>query len=182
MLTLPLLDGAYLRLWEESDADELQTVVEAHRDSLSEFLPWPAAQTRETGLDFIKSSRRQIADNNGMQTAVILDGRIAGGIGVHGIDWPNRRTSIGYWLAPPAQGRGIMTAAVRAYTDHAFHGWGLERMELRAAPGNVRSRAVARRLGFTEEGTLRHAEHFGEGKVLDHVVYGMLATDWPATR
>jgi ribosomal-protein-serine acetyltransferase len=178
MLQLPLTGDAALRLWEEGDADELQDVVSAHRDYLGQWLPWPATQTRETGLDFIRNSRRKIADNNGLETAVTIGGAIVGGVGLHAIDWPHKRTSIGYWLIPSAQGRGLMTRSVRAYTSYAFNVWGLERMELRAAPANAPSRAVAERLGFINEGTVRHVEHFPDGRVLDHVVYGMLSSAW----
>ena len=79
----------------------------------------------------------------------------------HGVDWNHRSTSIGYWLAEDRQGRGTMTEAVRALTTHAFDVWRLNRVEIRVAVGNVRSAAVPRRLGFTEEGVLRQAERHG---------------------
>ena len=71
-----------------------------------------------------------------------------------------------------------MTEAVRAYTGHAFEVWGMHRMELRAAVGNARSRAVAERVGFVLEGVLRGAERVGD-RHLDVAVYAALATEWP---
>ena len=70
-----------------------------------------------------------------------------------------------------------MTSAVIALTDHAFDTWRLNRIEIRAAVGNRRSRAVPERLGFTEEGVLREAELVGD-RYVDHVVYAILARDW----
>ena len=55
--------------------------------------------------------------------------------------------------------------------------WELNRIEIRAAVGNARSRAIPERLGFHEEGTLREAE-LVEGVALDIVVYSMLASQW----
>jgi ribosomal-protein-serine acetyltransferase len=75
------------------------------------------------------------------------------------------------------QGRGTMTAAVRALVDHAFGEWGLHRVVIEAAVDNAPSRAVPERLGFREEGVRRAAERHGE-RYLDLVVYAMLAVDW----
>jgi ribosomal-protein-serine acetyltransferase len=98
-------------------------------------------------------------------------------VGTHGVDWANRKTSIGYWLAGKHQGRGVMTTAVRAYVDHAFGSWKLNRVTIEASVDNARSRAIPERLGFREEGVLREVERVG-GRMLDHVVYSMLAADW----
>ena len=73
-----------------------------------------------------------------------------------------------------------MTLAVRALIDWAFDGWALNRVEIRAAVDNERSRAVLRRLGLREEGVLRGVERIG-GRYLDHVVYAVLASEWGST-
>jgi ribosomal-protein-serine acetyltransferase len=136
-------------------------------------------RTVETTLGFIRATRRQIADNDGLQTAVVdPGGAIVGVVGVHHLDWANGKTSIGYWLARDAQGRGVMTAAVRAYVDYAFTTLGLHRVEIEAAVENVRSRAIPQRLGFREEGIRREVERVGERR-LDRVVYAVLADEWP---
>jgi ribosomal-protein-serine acetyltransferase len=72
-----------------------------------------------------------------------------------------------------------MTEAVRAHVDHAFATWELNRILIQAAVDNGRSRAIPERLGFREEGVLREVERVG-GRMLDGVVYAMLAGDWPA--
>lgn len=177
MLTLALHDGISLRIPEERDAGELYAVIAANRDRLARWMFWPAQQTLEDTAEYIRICRRQIGENNGLQTLIVLDGAIAGMIGVHGIDWRHRSTSIGFWIADFAEGRGAVTAAARAYVDHAFDTWGLERFEQRAAVDNRRSRAVAERLGFTHEGVLHHAERIGE-RWVDHAVYAMLAGNW----
>ena len=98
-------------------------------------------------------------------------------IGYRGIDWRARATSIGYWLGEEFQGRGTMTESVRTLADHAIRIWELNRVEIRAAVENWRSRRIPERLGFREEGTLREAERVGD-RALDSVVYSMLAQDW----
>jgi ribosomal-protein-serine acetyltransferase len=166
-----------LRLLEETDANELYAVVDANREFLARWMPWPDSQTRESTLEFIRSSRKQLADNQGFQVAIVDDGRIVGVLGFYRLDWENRSTSVGYWIAESSQRQGTVTRAVRALTDHAFRTWKLNRVEIRAGVDNVRSRAIPARLGFKEEGVLRQVERVGD-RYVDHVVYAMLAADW----
>jgi ribosomal-protein-serine acetyltransferase len=176
------LPGGYaLRLLEEVDAEELAALVVANRDHLVPWMPWAGSErTAEDVLPFIRATRKQVADNDGLQTAIVdPGGAIVGMVGFHRVDWLNRQTSIGYWLARDEQGRGTMTAAVRALVDHAFGTWKLNRVTIEAAVENARSRGVPERLGFREEGVLRQAGRVGD-RVLDHVVYGMVAADWEA--
>ena len=183
MLRHELPNGYGLRLLEESDADELFALVDRNREHLEPWMPWvPDDRSAEDIVPFIRTTRRQIADNDGLQTAIVdPDGGIVGVVGFHGVDWLNRKTSIGYWLAHDEQGRGTMTHAVRALVDHAFGTWKLNRVTIEAAVDNGRSRAVPERLGFTHEGTLRAAGRVGD-RTMDHAVYAVLAADWNAAR
>jgi ribosomal-protein-serine acetyltransferase len=177
VLRFDLADECHLRLIEEADADELYALVDANRGYLARWMPWASSQTRAGALEFIRMTRRQLADNDGFQTVIVRGADIIGIVGFHGVDWRHRQTSIGYWLDERQQGQGIMTGAVRALVDHALLGWRLNRVEIRAAPENQRSRAIPERLGFRQEGVLRESELIGD-RYLDAVVYGMLASVW----
>lgn len=177
MLTYALDERRWLRLLEESDAEELSAVVDANRAYLARWMPWAQDDDLEKVQDFIRMSRRQFADNDGFSLAIVEDGRIVGTIGFHRVDRTNRFTSIGYWIAEGAQGRGTVTRAVSALVDHAFGAWSLHRVEIHAGVENARSRAVPERLGFTQEGVLRQVERVGD-RWIDHVVYSMLAEEW----
>src|SRR4051812_24580297 len=112
MLRRELPGGYALRLLEERDADELFALIDANRDHLAPWMPWAVAERSPADvLPFIRSTRQQIADNDGLQTAIVDgDGAIVGVVGFHAVDWMHGKTSIGYWLARDHQGRGTMTA------------------------------------------------------------------------
>jgi ribosomal-protein-serine acetyltransferase len=177
-MRIDLPGGEHLRPLEESDAGALFALTDANRAHLEPWLPWmTATRSPDDTLQFIRATRRQVAADEGVQFAIVDgDGAIAGVVGFHRFDWQNRATTIGYWLAADRQGRGLMTEAVRALVDHAFVARGLHRVEISAAVGNARSRAIPQRLGFREEGVRRDAERHGE-RYLDLVVYARLATD-----
>lgn len=178
MLRYELPGGCFLRLFEESDAEELEGVIAANRTYLAQWLTWVQTTAgADARLDYIRRTLRQLAENNGFQAAIIEDGLIIGAVGFHGVDWNHRSTSIGYWLAEDRQGRGTMTEAVRVLAAHAFDLWKLNRIEIRVAVGNLRSAAIPQRLGFVEEGVLREAERHGDS-FKDIALYSMLADDW----
>jgi ribosomal-protein-serine acetyltransferase len=176
--TFHLANGRHLRPLDESDAAELYELVERNRARLAQWMAWAAEQTPDQTLRFIHSTHSQIAQNHGLTAALVADDRIVGVVGFHGIDWPNRSASIGYWLSEDEQGRGTMTDAVRALVEHAFTHWRLNRVEIRADIENLRSRAVPERLGFHQEGVLRQAYRVSDDRYSDDAVYSMLASEW----
>ncbi|HEX5955796.1 MAG TPA: GNAT family protein [Solirubrobacterales bacterium] len=172
-----LSDGVQLRSLTEADVKELYGLIEANRSYLAPWMPWAAGQTVDGTAEFVRKSIKQEADDDGFQVAVIVDGAIAGVLG-HELDRENRTTTIGYWLAEDQQGRGLMTAAVKRLLEHAFDELRLNRVGIEVAPNNPRSRALAERLGFREEGVLREAERFADDDYRDLLLYSMLASEW----
>ncbi len=178
MFTYRIDDHTELRLLAERHAEPLYTLIDRNRDHLRQWLPWvDASRSAEGTREFIRGVLRRFATNNGFAAGIWHHGELAGIIDFHAINWSNRSTSIGYWLAAPFQGKGLMTAACRAFVEHALVELGLNRIEIRCATGNRRSRAIPERLGFTQEGTLRQAEWLYH-RFEDLVVYSMLASEW----
>lgn len=177
LLGFPLANGCALRLLDESDTNELHSLIEVNRAYLARWMPWAQEQSREDTLSFLRGTRLQLAANNGFQMALSEHDRIVGVAGFHRVDWSDRSASIGYWLAQAQQGRGMMSSAVRALLDYAFGTWRLTHVEIRADVENRRSRAIPERLGFSYQGVLERAELVGE-RCVHHAVYAMLAGDW----
>jgi ribosomal-protein-serine acetyltransferase len=176
---LTIADGAQLCLWETADAAELTEAIAANREHLATWLPWAEMHGFQDSVEFLELQRLQVEANDGFDAALLVDGLIAGGVGFHRVDWVNRSTSIGYWLAADAQGRGLMTAAVSALLDWAFFEWDLHRVVIEVVVGNERSQAIPERLGFRQEAILREAK-LVRGSHEDTRLYAMLAAEWEA--
>ncbi|QDU55719.1 GNAT family N-acetyltransferase [Aeoliella mucimassa] len=178
MFSYQLDSDTTLELLAPRHAQELYRVVDENRDHLRPWLGWVEETKSVSDVQgFIRAVQTQVGGNSGFQTAIRHKGDLAGMIGMHGIQWTHRSSSIGYWLAKRLQGQGIMTRACSAYLRHCFGELGLHRMEIRCATDNERSRAIPERLGFTNEGTLRDAE-WVTNRFVSHVVYGLLSKDW----
>ncbi|MFP7171330.1 GNAT family protein [Terribacillus sp. 7520-G] len=180
MFTHRIDSATYLKLLEQHDSDKLFQLIDSSREHLRQWLPWVDQNTTvEHSRQFIQQTLEQFAANDGFTAGIWYQGALAGVIGFHKIDWQNRSTSLGYWLGEDYTGLGLMQKSVSKCLDYAFLELRLNRVEIRCAIGNVRSRRIPEKLGFTHEGTIRQAERLVYGYV-NHNVYGMLLEEWEA--
>lgn len=108
------------------------------------------------------------------------EAEVVGGTGLHtraGED----ALEIGYWIRTSRAGRGLATEATAALTRVAFEVSGVDRVEIRVEPGNEPSLAIPRKLGFTEEATLRRRLPAGDGAPRDVVVFVLFRDAFPGT-
>ncbi|UNK18141.1 GNAT family N-acetyltransferase [Paenibacillus sp. N3/727] len=182
MFTYSLDDHVELRPLVPEHARALFELTDRSRDRLRQWLPWVDSVTEvDHTTNYIKGAMKQAADNGGFSAGIWVREELTGTISFHEIDWHNRSVGIGYWLDKQFQGQGLMTSACRALTDHALMRMGLNRVEIRCATTNRRSRAIPERLGFVLEGVIREAEKLPQGFV-NHAVYGMIRSEWKRMR
>lgn len=170
-------DRTDLALLDDADAGELYAVIDRDREDLARWLPWAPLSTLDGTRGFIADSLERHARGDGFDLGLWHDGAIVGGLGLHHIDALDHTTSLGYWLAPNARGRGLMTRACARLIDHCFQDLDLHRVEIRIAPGNEGSLRVAKRLGAKEEGRLREATLL-HGRREDLLVHSILRHEW----
>lgn len=174
MFRLAVREDAWLSLAEERHAGLIFSVVDRNREHLGRWLPWVEHTRSEADTRaFVRQALQRYAKGRALHVLLWHSGQLAGGTGLR-IDPENRAASIGYWLDAAQEGRGLVTDSVRALIRYAFDELALHRLEIRCEPRNTRSRAVPRRLGFQEEGTLRHVQRLNSG-FSDLIVYSLLA-------
>lgn len=167
-----------LEFLEEIHAESLLNLVNANRHYLRAWLPWvDQMQTVANFEYYISDTKKRAAVKTDFGYAIIIDKNIVGRIGLHHINHQHRIAEIGYWLADGLQGRGIISKSCKAIINHAFKELGLNRIEIKCAVGNDKSRAVAEKLQFKQEGILRQAELLN-GKFIDLYLYALLKDEW----
>lgn len=140
--------GALLRRHAAHDLDALHAAIEESRDHLRPWMPW-ADQTRIETASFLAgaveswTARREF----GYLIVDATDGAVLGGCGLHDRLGPEA-LEIGYWRRAGANGRGVVTAAVRALTAAALAEPDITRVEIHCDEANQASAAVARRAGY----------------------------------
>ncbi|MBP3041791.1 GNAT family N-acetyltransferase [Bacillaceae bacterium Marseille-Q3522] len=178
MFVYKIDNNVSLKLIEIKDAETLFKLTDHSRDVLRKWLPWLDTTTKlDDTKTFIGTSLNDFAANKSLHTVILFHNEMVGTASFNHFDWANKSTSIGYWLDKSYHGKGIMTKVVSGLIDYAFNELKLNRVEIRAASQNKKSRAIPERLGLVKEGCIRQAEWLYDHFV-DHIVYGMLAEDW----
>ncbi len=164
-----------VRPWTPEDADE---VTRAYQDpEMARWLPGPLPYTRDEAAAFITRTTGERAEGRGMLGAVEVDGRLAGSAGLH-FGQSLLGPGIGYWTAAWARGKGYAAEAAAALAAWAF-AHGAHRVHLLADVDNLPSQVVARRAGFLEEGRMRSALPYRDGRFGDAVLFSRLPGDPP---
>jgi len=167
-----------MRLLDPSQAAPIFAAVDADRDYLREWLPWvDRSQRVEDTRVFLELQQMNQKEGTAYGYGLWRSQRIRGIVGLHDVNMADRHCKIGYWLARQEQGRGQMTRAVRALLGVCFESLNMERVEINMATGNRPSAAIPVRLGFTEEGVLRHAQ-LVNGRFLDLRVFSLLREEF----
>jgi len=171
----PLADAAVrLRPWRGND---LPSMVQAFSDPTMQHFSWRTAPFTDADARNYFSEQEQSRRQGDMLTLALVEpsdrDTVLGGISLYDVHLDQGRAAIGYWLAPEARGRGVVTHAVRMIAQWAFAELGLARLELTCGPDNEASQHVADRCGFTREGLLRSYVPF-KGARRDSLIYSLL--------
>ncbi len=159
---------------------ELYELTEANREYLREWLPWlDQIKSSSDTKKFIESAIKESSAGGAPNFAVLCQGSICGVAGFHEINKQHKIGSIGYWLAQNYSGNGIITMAVKELLKIGFSEFNLNKIEIRCAEANLKSRAIPERLGFTYEATLRQCEWL-YSKYVNHAIYSILASEHDA--
>jgi len=87
--------------------------------------------------------------------------------------------NLGYEIARPFEGRGLMTEGLQAVIAHAFGPLNLHRIQAAYRPENLRSGNVLQRLGFVQEGLAKSYLRV-DGQWVDHIITSLINANWRA--
>jgi RimJ/RimL family protein N-acetyltransferase len=110
-------------------------------------------------------------------------GQLAGSTSYYNIVPHDQRLSIGYtWVGREFQRTGLNRAAKHLLLCYAFDHLGYERVELETDARNLQSQQAMRRMGATEEGTLRRHRLTQGGLRRDTVIFSIIRPEWEGLR
>ncbi|GGF03102.1 GNAT family N-acetyltransferase [Hymenobacter cavernae] len=172
-----------LRPLEASDFDALKAIAFD-----AEIWQWMITPAPRNSVDLAAYLADAIAARNAgaRYPFAIIDrktGRLAGTTSYCSFAMNDRRLEIGWtWLGREFQRTGINRAAKHLLLKYAFGELGCERVELKTDARNTKSQEAMRRMGATEEGTLRSHLITQGGVRRDSVYFSILKPEWDELR
>ena len=159
-----------LRAFETKDIESL--VRYANNPEIARFMTdqFPHPYTEEKGLAFITFAT---VDSPLHIFAIEVNGEMVGGIGIHPqSDIYSKNAELGYWLAEPFWGKGIVTEAVKQMVSYGFSSFDITRIFARPFGNNPASQRVLEKAGFTLEGIFKNTL-FKNSEYVDELIYAV---------
>lgn len=162
-----------LRAWRREDIPVIARYANNPHvaGNLRDVFPFPYTEADAAAyiLDCIATG-----ENGSLKRAIDIDGEAVGSITVtSGADVYRKSAEVGYWLAEPFWGQGIMSEAIRRISEEAFRRFDLVRLYAEPFATNTGSRRALEKAGFVLEGILLSSV-YKNGRLLDSCVYARL--------
>lgn len=172
--------GEYcIRSYEYSDQKALVKYADNYNVSklLRDQFPFP--YTAEMAEMWLVHACNQDPESN---FAIASEKELIGAIGIHLQEDVNRFSAeIGYWLGEPFWNKGIISQALKLFTEFVFTNFELNRIFANVFEGNDASEKVLLKCGYKKEATLQKAV-FKEGKFIDQYIYALLKDEFLKAR
>lgn len=164
-----------LRPWSISDLDSL--VMYANNwniaKNLTDKFPFPYCET--SGRAFIEFATKDAPIH---VFAIDINGQAVGSIGIHPQDdIYQKNAELGYWLAEPFWGKGVVSHAVKQSVDFAFDTSHIDRVFARPFGTNLASQKVLEKNGFVLEGRFEKVL-FKNNEYFDELIYAVRRENW----
>lgn len=138
-----------LRPWLKSDAENLYKY--AKDPKVGPIAGWRVHTSVENSLEIIDTV---LSANETYAVCLKEDNKAIGSVGLmiggaSNLDLPDNEGEIGYWIGVPFWGQGLIPEAVREILRHGFEDLKLEKIWCGYFDGNIKSKRVQEKCGFT---------------------------------
>jgi [ribosomal protein S5]-alanine N-acetyltransferase len=158
-----------LRPWQSTDVENLMKY--ANNERIARFMtnqfPHPFEEIH--AIAFIERAN----SHTSIMLAIDINGRAVGGIGLHPMsDVYALNAELGYWLAEPFWGQGIMSKAIEEMVTIGFERLPINRIFARPFGSNKASQKALENAGFKLEARIE-GSIFKNGQTEDELIFGM---------
>jgi RimJ/RimL family protein N-acetyltransferase len=164
-----------IRKWRKGDEEELAFQADNKKifDNVRDLFPHPYT---------INEAKKWIRHNQDIDPpenmAIVVDGKIAGSIGLKRMDDIYRKNfEVGYFLGEEYWGKGITTEALRQFVNYVFNTFDCTRIFAPVFEHNIASQKVLEKTGFRKE-AYHIKSIYKNGQYFNEFVYALLKEDF----
>ncbi len=170
-----------LRRFRPEDAGDMYKNWATDPD-VTRYLTWDPHESPEESRRVIAGWLERYSQPDYYQWALVLrdSGEVMGSVGVVDASDRHEWAEIGYCIARPLWGQGIMTEAVCAVRDYLFIEIGYNRIQAKHDAENPASGRVMVKAGMQYEGTLKQYWRRSDGGFADMSVYSITQAEYNA--
>lgn len=177
----PILATTRLLLRPMSDADAVGLHPVFADPDVMRFVDYPVSRDIGDTVRRIELWTIPLPEWHGTWTVrLAATDAIIGIVNFHHRETWNRRAEIGFVLARPYWGQGLMQEAMAALIAHCFNTLDMNRLEATIVPDNLGAIRLVLRLGFRCEGPILRERLLVGGQFRDVALYAMLKREWLA--
>ena len=159
-----------LRPWTIEDLESLVRFANNFNIAKNLMDVFPHPYSIENGKAFIDIATKNTPPNI---LAIEVNGEAAGAIGLHPqSDVYRRNAELGYWLAEPYWGKGIITRTIVQMVDYGFKHFDIDRVYARPFAHNIGSQRALEKAGFVLEARLEKTI-LKNGVMIDELIYAV---------
>lgn len=159
-----------LRSWKAGDLGKLVQLANNNNIAKNMMDTFPHPYSVEDGKRFLDvvTAVRPVRI-----FAIEADGELCGGIGIHPQhDIRRMNAELGYWLAEPYWGQGIITEAIRQIVKYTFDHFNIDRIFACPFGTNIASQKVLEKTGFKLEARLEKT-FLKNDEAIDELIYAI---------
>lgn len=173
------LEGERLYLRPRRPEDDAAVFAYASDPEIIRYLPWEPAPDLESIGPFLKESHDRRKHGESLDLAIVLreTDEMIGQTDLMDLRSLRDSPELGYILARPWWGRGLMTEAATLAVDYGFRALKLRRLTAFADGDNIASQRVMQKIGMRFRG---RETRLVKGELRPYVQYGITRDEWLA--
>ncbi len=155
------------------DAGSFYSVLKENYAHLHTYFPitLSAISSIKTAEEFIAQKIKKANIRQAFYFVLLKENNIAGVLSVKYINWLQRKAEIAYFVTAKFEGRGIGSAGIAWLTQFCFAELQLKKIFAKINPGNIASKKVIEKNGFSFEELLKKDYYNDLGELTDSLCY-----------
>ncbi|MBY6036533.1 GNAT family N-acetyltransferase [Fictibacillus nanhaiensis] len=171
----PMIETERLRLRPVLQSDVFEIFSTFSDSDALQYYGMNPLKNEDEAFSLIEAFEKGFKSGSSIRWGITLkeEDKLIGTCGFHNWSKSDRRTELGYELNRRYWHNGFMVEALKAVLHYGFNGMEFNRIAATIRPENTASRALVKKLGFTEEAMLHEFQKAGED-YFDMYVYALL--------